>query len=514
METLFNNLGIGFTAVMALQNVSLLGFSLPIPMNLIYAFLGCVIGTLIGVLPGLGPVATIAMLLPATYALPPLGGLIMLAGIYYGAQYGGSTTAILVNLPGETSSVVTCIDGYQMARRGRAGVALTTAALGSFFAGCVATLLLAAFAAPLAEVAFKFGPAEYFSLMVLGLIGAVVLASGSLVKAICMILLGLLGGLVGTDVNSGVSRYAFDVPELSDGIGFVCVAMGVFGFAEVMANLAQKEQREVFTSRVTTLFPAAADFKRMVVPILRGTTLGSLLGILPGGGAALAAFGAYSLEKKLSKNSAEFGKGAIEGVAAPESANNAASQTSFIPLLTLGIPPNAVMALMVGAMTIHNIQPGPQVMTSNPTLFWGLIVSMWIGNMMLVILNLPLIGIWVKLLTVPYRLLYPAILVFCCIGVYTVNNNVFDVFMTAAFGFLGYIFQKLGCEGAPLLLGFVLGPMMEENFRRSLLLSRGDFTVFFTRPLSASLLVAAAILVLVVTIPAIKKTREVAFVEE
>ncbi len=514
METLFSNLGVGFAAVMALQNVSLLGLSVPIPMNLIYAFLGCVIGTLIGVLPGLGPVATIAMLLPATYALPPLGGLIMLAGIYYGAQYGGSTTAILVNLPGETSSVVTCIDGYQMARRGRAGVALTTAALGSFFAGCVATLLLAAFAAPLAEVAFKFGPAEYFSLMVLGLIGAVVLASGSLVKAICMILLGLLGGLVGTDVNSGVSRYAFDIPELSDGIGFVGVAMGVFGFAEVMANLAQKENREVFTSRVTTLFPEAADFKRMIAPILRGTALGSLLGILPGGGAALAAFGAYSLEKKVSKNSAEFGKGAIEGVAAPESANNAASQTSFIPLLTLGIPPNAVMALMVGAMTIHNIQPGPQVMTSNPTLFWGLIVSMWIGNLMLVILNLPLIGIWVKLLTVPYRLLYPAILVFCCIGVYTVNNNVFDVFLTAAFGFIGYIFQKLGCEGAPLLLGFVLGPMMEENFRRSLLLSRGDFTVFFTRPLSACLLVAAAILVVVVTIPAIKKTREVAFVEE
>jgi len=514
METLFSNLGVGFAAVMALQNVSLLGMSLPIPMNLIYAFLGCVIGTLIGVLPGLGPVATIAMLLPATYALPPLGGLIMLAGIYYGAQYGGSTTAILVNLPGETSSVVTCIDGYQMARRGRAGVALTTAALGSFFAGCVATLLLAAFAAPLAEVAFKFGPAEYFSLMVLGLIGAVVLASGSLVKAICMILLGLLGGLVGTDVNSGVSRYAFDIPELSDGIGFVGVAMGVFGFAEVMANLAQKENREVFTSRVSTLFPEAADFKRMIAPILRGTALGSLLGILPGGGAALAAFGAYSLEKKVSKNSAEFGKGAIEGVAAPESANNAASQTSFIPLLTLGIPPNAVMALMVGAMTIHNIQPGPQVMTSNPTLFWGLIVSMWIGNLMLVILNLPLIGIWVKLLTVPYRLLYPAIIVFCCIGVYTVNNNVFDVFLTAAFGFLGYVFQKLGCEGAPLLLGFVLGPMMEENFRRSLLLSRGDFTVFFTRPLSASLLVAAAILVVVVTIPAIKKTREVAFVEE
>jgi putative tricarboxylic transport membrane protein len=367
---------------------------------------------------------------------------------------------------------------------------------------------------PLAEVAFKFGPAEYFSLMVLGLIGAVVLASGSLIKAIAMIVLGLLGGIVGTDVNTGVSRYAFDIPELADGIGFVAVAMGVFGFAEVMTNLEQKEHREVFTNKVTSMFPSKDDFKRMCAPIIRGTVLGSVLGILPGGGAALASFGAYSLEKKVSKNSAEFGKGAIEGVAGPESANNAAAQTSFIPLLTLGIPPNAVMALMVGAMTIHNIQPGPQVMTSNPTLFWGLIVSMWLGNLMLVILNLPLIGIWVKLLTVPYRYLYPAILVFCCIGVYTVNNSIFDVYMTAAFGLLGYVFIKLGCEGAPLLLGFVLGPMMEENFRRSLLLSRGDFSVFFTRPISLGLLVAAALLVVIVALPSIKNKREEAFQEE
>ncbi len=514
METLLANLGVGFGAVLAYHPMTILGFTFQFPTNLLYAFLGALIGTLIGVLPGLGPVATIAMLLPATYALPPLGGLIMLAGIYYGAQYGGSTTAILVNLPGETSSVVTCIDGYQMARRGRAGVALTTAALGSFFAGCVATLLLAAFAAPLAEVAFKFGPAEYFSLMVLGLIGAVVLASGSLLKAICMILLGLLTGLIGTDVNSGVSRYAFDVPELSDGIGFVGIAMGVFGFAEVIHNLGQKEHREVFTNKVTTLFPKWEDYKRMAPAILRGTALGSTLGILPGGGAALSAFGAYTVEKKIAKNNAEFGKGAIEGVAGPESANNAASQTSFIPLLTLGIPPNAVMALMVGAMTIHNIQPGPQVMTSNPTLFWGLIVSMWVGNVMLVILNLPLIGIWVKLLTVPYRVLYPAILSFCCIGVYTVNNNTFDVFVTVIAGIMGVLFMKTGCEGAPLLLGFVLGPMMEENFRRSLLLSRGDFTVFFTRPLSLSLLLAAAFLVLIITLPAMKKAREEAFVED
>jgi TctA family transporter len=374
--------------------------------------------------------------------------------------------------------------------------------------------VLAAFAAPLAQVAFKFGPAEYFSLMVLGLIGAVVLASGSLIKAIGMIVLGLLLGLIGTDVNSGAARYSFDIPELTDGIGFVAIAMGVFGFAEIMNNLEQKEKRETFLDKVTSLWPSKQDFKRMMPSILRGTGIGSLLGVLPGGGAPLAAFAAYSLEKKTSKYSEEFGKGAIEGVAGPESANNAASQTSFIPLLTLGIPPNAVMALMVGAMTIHNIQPGPQVMTSNPALFWGLIASMWIGNLMLIILNLPLIGVWVKMLTIPYRHLYPAILVFCCIGVYTVNNTNFDIFMTAIFGIAGYLFFKLGCEAPPLLLGFVLGPMMEENFRRALLLARGDFTVFLTRPLSLGLLIAAAALVVIVALPAVKKTREEAFVEE
>ncbi len=498
---LLSNLSLGFATAFTLQNLT-------------YCLIGCVLGTLIGVLPGLGPIATIAMLLPATYALPPIAALIMLAGIYYGAQYGGSTTAILINIPGESSSVVTAIDGYQMARNGRAGVALFTAGAGSFFAGCVATLVLAAFAAPLSELAFKFGPAEYFSLMVLGLIGAVVLASGSLIKAIAMIVLGLLMGLVGTDVNSGTSRYAFDIPQLTDGLGFVTVAMGVFGFAEIMVNLEQKEARETFLKKVTNLWPSKADFKRMIAPILRGTLLGSILGILPGGGAALASFGAYSLEKKVSKYGHEFGKGAIEGVAAPESANNAAAQTSFIPLLTLGIPPNAVMALMVGAMTIHNIQPGPQVMTSNPALFWGLIASMWIGNFMLIILNLPMIGVWVKLLTIPYRHLYPAILVFCCIGVYSVNNTVFDIYLTAIFGILGYMFTKLQCEAPPLLLGFVLGPMMEENFRRALLLSRGDFTVFVTRPLSGCLLLTALILVALVSIPAFKKTREEAFVED
>ncbi|QOT77216.1 tripartite tricarboxylate transporter permease [Cupriavidus basilensis] len=498
---LFEHLALGFSTALTLQNVG-------------YCFLGCVLGTLIGVLPGIGPLATIAMLLPVTYTLPPVAALIMLAGIYYGAQYGGSTTAILVNLPGESSSVVTTIDGYQMARRGRAGVALATAGLGSFFAGCVATLILAAFATPLSELAFKFGPAEYFSLMCLGLIGAVVLASGSLPKAVAMIVLGLLLGLVGTDVNSGAARFSFDVPELTDGVDFVALAMGMFGFAEIIANLEQKENRETFTDHVTNLWPSKTDFKRMAPAVLRGTALGSILGILPGGGAALASFAAYSLEKKTSKYSHEFGKGAIEGVAGPESANNAAAQTSFIPLLTLGIPPNAVMALMVGAMTIHNIQPGPQVMTSNPALFWGLIASMWIGNLMLIILNLPLIGIWVKLLQVPYRYLYPAILVFCCIGVFSVNNQTFDVFTAAGFGVIGYLFIKLKCEPAPLLLGFVLGPMMEENFRRALLLSRGTFTVFLTRPLSLGLLIAAGLLVCIVALPSIKAKREEAFQEE
>jgi len=501
---LFDNLALGFGVAFTFQ-------------NLIYAFIGCLLGTLIGVLPGIGPVATIAMLLPATYALPPIAALIMLAGIYYGAQYGGSTTAILVNLPGESSSVVTVIDGYQMARKGRAGPALAAAGLGSFFAGCVGTLILAAFAVPLTEVAFKFGPAEYFSLMILGLIGAVVLASGSLLKAVAMIVLGLLLGLVGTDVNSGVARFSFDIPELTDGIGFIVIAMGVFGYGEIITNLAQPEdQREVFLGKVTGLFPTKEDFKNMTPAVLRGTAIGCILGILPGGGALLAAFAAYTIEKKTKLRPGEvpFGQGNIRGVAAPESANNAGAQTSFIPLLTLGIPPNAVMALMVGAMTIHNIQPGPQVMTSNPELFWGLIASMWIGNLMLIILNLPLIGMWIKLLTVPYRWLFPAIVLFCAIGVYSTNNNTFDIWLVGAFGVVGYIWAKLSVEPAPLLLGFILGPMMEENLRRALLLSRGDWSVFVTRGLSASLLAVAAVMLVVVLLPAVKSKREEAFVEE
>ncbi|MBX3606247.1 MAG: tripartite tricarboxylate transporter permease [Piscinibacter sp.] len=495
-----------------LQNLSL-GFGVAFTFqNLLYALGGCILGTLIGVLPGLGPVATIAMLLPSIYALDATPALIMLAGIYYGAQYGGSTTAILINVPGESSSVVTAIDGYQMARQGRAGPALAAAGLGSFFAGCVGTIVIAAFAPPLTELAFKFGPAEYFSLMVLGLIGAVVLASGSLVKAIAMILLGLLLGQINTDVISGTPRYSFDIPELTDGIGFVAIAMGVFGFGEIIANLGMPaEHREVFTKDVKGLWPTRQDFKDAWPAVLRGTALGSILGVLPGGGALLSSFASYTVEKKVAGSSGRFGKGDIRGVAGPESANNAGAQTSFIPMLTLGIPPNAVMALMVGAMTIKGIQPGPQVMTSNPQLFWGLIASMWVGNAMLVILNLPLIGIWIKLLTVPYRFLFPAIMVFCCIGLYTLNNNNFDVYMAAGFGIVGYIFYKLRCEPAPLLLGFILGPMMEENLRRALLLSRGDWSTFLTRPLSAGLLVASLLMIVVVMLPSIKSKREEAF---
>jgi TctA family transporter len=500
---------------MEIVNNLLLGFSVAVtPINLLYCLIGVMLGTLIGVLPGVGPVATIAMLLPITFNLNPIAALIMLAGIYYGAQYGGSTTAILVNLPGESSSVVTCLDGYQMARQGRAGPALATAAIASFFAGCVATLLIAVAAPPLAELALKFGPAEYFSLMVLGLVAATVLAHGSLIKAIAMVVFGLLLGLIGTDVNSGVLRFTFGVPELSDGIGFVVVAMGMFGTAEIIANLEQGEHREVFTGKVKNLFPTKEDFKRIWGPILRGTALGSFLGILPGGGALLASFGAYTLEKKISSHPEQFGKGAIEGVAAPEAANNAGAQTSFIPMLTLGIPGNAVMALMIGALMIQGIAPGPQVMNEKPQLFWGLIASMWIGNFFLVVLNLPLIGMWIKLLTVPYRYLYPSILVFMSIGVFSLSNNPFDVLIMAIFGVIGYVCVKLECEPAPMILGFILGPLMEENLRRAMLLSRGDPTVFFTKPISAVFMIASVILLVVVALPAIRKRREEAFAEE
>jgi putative tricarboxylic transport membrane protein len=499
---------------MDLLNNLLLGFSVALtPINAAYCFVGAMVGTLVGVLPGLGPLATMAMLLPITFNMAPVTALIMLAGIYYGAQYGGSTTAILVNLPGESSSVVTCIDGYQMARQGRAGAALAIAALGSFFAGTVATMLIAGFAPPLADLALQFGPSAYFSLMVLGLVSAIVLASGSLAKAIAMVLLGILLGLVGTDVNSGLPRFTFGISELADGIGFVIVAMGVFGFTEVIVNLELKGTRELFTKKVTGLWLTRDEFKAAAPAVLRGTVLGSLLGILPGGGALLSSFAAYSLEKKISRDPSKFGKGAIEGVAAPESANNAGAQTSFIPLLTLGIPSNPVMALMIGAMMIHNIQPGPQIVINQPELFWGMIASMWVGNLMLVVLNLPLIGMWVKLLSVPYRVLFPSILLFCGIGIYTLSYSTFDIQLAMLFGLLGYVFAKLGCEAAPLMLGFILGPMMEETLRRALLLSRGDPSVFVTNPISLCMLAAAAILLVVVILPAVRKKREDVFVE-
>ena len=483
--------------------------------NLWYAFLGCMLGTLIGVLPGLGPIATIAMLLPSMYTLEPTSALIMLAGIYYGAQYGGSTTAILINVPGEASSVVTALDGYQMARKGRAGAALAVSALGSFFAGTVGTVVIAAFAPPLTELAFKFGAPEYCSLMFLGLVGAVVMASGSLAKALSMVVLGLLLGQINTDVITAVPRFSFGVPELMDGINFVVIAMGVFSFGEIIANLGKPaEHRDVMVKKVTGLWPTKKDFKDASPAAIRGTILGCLLGVLPGAGPMLASFTSYTLEKKVAKHPEEFGQGAIQGVAGPEAANNAGAQTSFIPMLTLGIPTSAVMALMIGAMTIMGIQPGPQVMTTNPSLFWGLITSMWVGNLMLVILNLPLIGIWVKLLTVPYRFLFPAIMAFCAIGVYTLSNNTFDVYCAAAFAVIGFTFHKLGFEPAPLILGFILGPLMEENLRRALLMGRGDWSVFVTSPISATMLGAAFLLMVLIALPAIKKKREEVFVEE
>src|SRR6476620_6651196 len=497
----FDNLAIGFGVALT-------------PANLGFAFIGAMVGTLIGVLPGIGPIATIAMLLPLTFHLEPVSGLIMLAGIFYGAQYGGSTTAILVNLPGETSSVVTCLDGHQMARQGRAGSALAIAALGSFFAGTVSTFIIATFAPPLARLGQSFGAPEYFALMVLGLVAAVVLAHGSVLKAVAMIILGLVFGLVGTDGQTAGQRFTFGITQLSDGIDFAVLAIGVFGVGEIINNLAQGSQGgAVSMQAITRLWPTAADFRQAWPAVLRGTALGSILGVLPGGGATLSSFAAYVVEKKVARDPSRFGRGAVEGVAGPESANNAGAQTSFIPMLTLGIPGNAVMALMIGAMTIHGIQPGPQVMTERPQLFWGMVASMWIGNLMLLVINLPLIGIWVQLLKVPYRFLYLSILLFCAIGTYTIGNSSFSVLLAAAFGLLGFIFVRLGCEPAPMILGFVLGPLMEDNLRRAMRISGGDPMIFIERPIALGLLIAAAILLVIVALPAIRSGREQAFRE-
>jgi putative tricarboxylic transport membrane protein len=495
METLLVNLAHGFGVALTFD-------------NLLFALIGCVIGTAIGVLPGIGPVATISLLLPITFGQPATTAIIMLAGIYYGAQYGGSTTAILLNLPGEVSAVVTTLEGHKMARNGRAGAALCIAAVGSFFAGTVATILVAASGPLLTSVALSFGPADYFSLMLLGLIISAVLAQGSVVKSIGMVILGVGLGLVGTDVQTGQQRFTFGIPELSDGIGFAAVAMGMFGIAEIVLNLEKPEARSILKAKVDNLYLTKEEWKRAIPSVLRGTATGSVLGILPGGGAALSSFASYMMERKISRGRAEFGSGAIEGVAGPESANNAASQTSFIPLLTLGIPANAVMALMVGALIIQGIQPGPRMVEAQPDLFWGLIASMWIGNLMLLVINLPMIGMWVKLLQVPYKYLYPSILIFCCIGVYSLNNNVFDVYVTITFAVFGYMCSKLRMEPAPLLIGFVLGPMMEEHLRRAMLLSRGNPIVFVERPISAVLLGIGAVTLLAMLLPTLRKGKD------
>jgi TctA family transporter len=481
--------------------------------NLMYCFIGVVTGTVIGVLPGIGPMATIAMLLPITFHITPVGALIMLSGIYYGAQYGGSTTAILVNLPGEASSVVTTLDGYQMALQGKAGTALSVAAVGSLFGGLAGIATTVIFGPLLTEIALKLQPADYCALMALGLVSAIVLASGSVVKAIAMIILGLLVGVVGTDLNDGVQRLTFGIPQLVDGFDFTPIAMGLFGVSEIIINIEQQHTRSVATARIISLWPSREDVRRAIAPVLRGTSIGLILGVLPGGGATMASFSAYMVEKKWSRTPGRFGKGAIEGVAAPESANNAAAQTSFIPMLTLGLPSNAVMALMIGAMVIHGIQPGPQVMTNNPELFWGMIASMAIGNLMLVIINLPLIGIWVRMLTIPYRFLFPAIMVFCCIGAYSLDNNVFQILVLAGFSLLGYIFLKLGCEPAPFLLGLVLGPMLEEYFRRTMILSGGELRVFVERPVSLTLLAIAVALLCFTILPNVSKVRNETFKE-
>ena len=484
------------------------------PVNLLFCLIGVALGTAVGVLPGIGPTATMGLLLPITFGFDPVTSLIMLAGIYYGAQYGGSTTAILINLPGESSAAVTAIDGHEMAKQGRAGKALATAALGSFFAGTVGTVVVALVASPVSRLALNFGPAEFFSLIVLGLIASITLASGSTLKALAMIVLGLLLGTVGQDIGTGVPRFTFGVPELYGGLEFVSLAVGLFGIAEILRNLEGDMTRNVMVDKVEKLRLDREDFRRIRMPVLRGTGLGSALGVLPGAGHVLASFVSYSVEKRASKKPEEFGRGAIEGVAGPESANNAAAQTSFIPLLTLGLPGNSVMALLIGAMLIQGIVPGPNVITDEPDLFWGLIVSFWIGNLFLVLLNLPLIGLWVKMLRIPYRVLVPAIIAFACIGTYSLNQNAYDVYAIVFFAVLGYVLIKLGCEPAPLLLGFVLGPLLEEYLRRALTISQGDATVFVTRPLSLALLVLAVIAFVVAVLPTVRRKREVVFEEE
>jgi putative tricarboxylic transport membrane protein len=494
IQDLFNHLAIGFSVALS-------------PTNLLVCLIGCLGGTLIGVLPGIGPVTTIALMLPLTFYLEPVSGLIMLAGIFYGAQYGGSTTAILVNMPGETSSVMTALDGHAMAKQGRAGPALTTAALVSLFAGVVSTLVICLAAPPLSELGKSFGAPEYCALMTLGLIGAVVIASGSILKALAMMLLGLLLGIVGIDLNTGDGRFTFDWPTLMDGIDFVPISVGIYGLGEIISNLRTTDHRPVSGVKLQ-MWPTREDVRRATPAAMRGTAVGCIIGILPGGGAALSSFMSYMVEKKVACDPSMFGKGAIEGVAAPEAANNAGAQTSFIPMLTLGIPGNAVMAVMVAALMIHGINPGPGVIEEKPDLFWGIVASMFIGNVMLVIINLPLIGIWVSLLRIPYRVLYLAIIAFCAIGAYAFRGNPNDVLIAAVFGAIGYFFIVYRCEAAPLLLGFVLGPRLEDNLRSSMLISGGDLMIFVQRPISLGLFLATIALVLLIVLPSFRRTRE------
>ena len=492
-----------------------LGFAVALqPVNLLYCFLGVFIGTLVGVLPGIGPVGAMSLLLPVTFQTTPEAAVIMLAGIYYGAMYGGSTTSILVNIPGEAASVVTCLDGYQMARQGRAGPALGMAAFGSFIAGTAAIVGLMLLAPPLSRFALKFGPAEYFSLMVLGLCILIYLAHGSMAKALLMAAFGVVLGLVGLDAITAQPRLTFGRMELVDGVGLVPIVMGLFGIAEVLLNIESVLKRNILKSSISGLLPTRQDWRDSAGPLARGSVLGFFLGILPGGGAVVSSFLSYALEKRVSRHPERFGHGAIEGVAGPEAANNAAAGGAFIPLMTLGIPPNVVMAMLMGAFIIHGVQPGPLMMTQKPELFWGVIASMYIGNIMLLILNLPLIGIWVQVLRVPYRILFPLILLFCLIGVYAVSNTVFDIYIMVLFGVVGYLMKKFGYEPAPLVLAFVLGPMLENNLRKSLILSQGDFSTFVTRPLSAIALLLALALLLSPLIPRLRGKREAIALEE
>jgi putative tricarboxylic transport membrane protein len=479
------------------------------PDNLLFCFIGVLIGTLVGVLPGLGPVAAISLLLPATFRAPPVGSIIMLSGIYYGAMYGGSTTSILVNIPGEAASVVTCFDGYQMARKGRAGPALGIAAFGSFIAGTLGVVGLAFMAPPLAAMALKFGPPEYFSLMVLGLTVLTFLAGGSMLKSLMMACFGVVIGNIGLDLVTARPRFTFGLDVLLDGVGLVPVVMGLFGISEVLLNVEEKlSEREIFKTEFKGLLPNLQDWKESIWPILRGSGLGFFLGILPGGGAVISSFVSYGVEKKLSKHPEEFGKGAIAGVAGPESANNSATAGAFIPLLTLGLPSNAVMAILLGALMIYNMPPGPRLITSHPNLFWGVITSMYIGNVMLLILNLPLIGLWVKILKIPYPILFPLILLFCLIGAYSLNTNPIEIGLMLIFGVLGYLMKKFKYDGAPLVLAMVLGPLMDNSLRQSLLMSGGSGMIFFTRPICLVILGAVTLILLLPVLPLISRIRK------